>query len=219
MPRRIVYEKVLHGPMRPAPPPHIRSSAAPRPAPRSRGARPAMAPVGERLAAAVARAIEGHDCTRRAPQVRPWRATAADKASSARTRVELHELASSQPVRAKGHPFPPRTLAPRMRDDPPLAGGASARTIASEVRHDRRTIVKLLDGVGRPHGGVRKDVLGDDDRRLLQLLVRRFPQALDSWFARVLSKCLGRAVSSGVVARGCERLRLPRKEVRTLYSE
>ena len=48
--------------MRPAPPPHIRSSAAPRPAPRSRGARPAMAPVGERLAAAVARAIEGHDC-------------------------------------------------------------------------------------------------------------------------------------------------------------
>ena len=58
------------------------------------------------LAAAVARAIEGHDCTRRAPQVRPWVATAADKASSARTRVELHELASSQPVRAKKPPLP-----------------------------------------------------------------------------------------------------------------
>ena len=94
------------GPMRPVPPPHIRSSAAPRPAPRSRGARPAMAPVGERLAAAVARAIEGHDCTRRAPQVRPWRATAADKASSARTRLELHERSSSQPVRAKKPPPP-----------------------------------------------------------------------------------------------------------------
>ena len=77
-----------------------------RPAPRSRGARHAMAPVGERLAAAVARAIEGHDCTRRAPQVRPWRATAADKASSARTRVELHERSSSQPVRAKKPPPP-----------------------------------------------------------------------------------------------------------------
>eukprot|EP00315_Gephyrocapsa_oceanica_P019854 CAMPEP_0185388116 /NCGR_PEP_ID=MMETSP1364-20130426/67600_1 /TAXON_ID=38817 /ORGANISM="Gephyrocapsa oceanica, Strain RCC1303" /LENGTH=76 /DNA_ID=CAMNT_0027990027 /DNA_START=24 /DNA_END=251 /DNA_ORIENTATION=- len=39
-------------------------------------------------------------------KVRPWRATAADKASSARTRLELHERSSSQPVRAKKPPPP-----------------------------------------------------------------------------------------------------------------
>ena len=139
------------GPMRPAPPPHIRSSAAPRPAPRSRGARPAMAPVGERLAAAVARAIEGHDCTRRAPQVRPWRTTAADKASSARTRLELHERSSSQPVRAKKPPPPsahPRHAPARVdrrgraSAPPPRAPRARRRRrrrrSVSPARHRRR---------------------------------------------------------------------------------
>ena len=137
--------------MRPAPPPHIRSSAAPRPAPRSRGARPAMAPVGERLAAAVARAIEGHDCTRRAPQVRPWRTTAADKASSARTRLELHERSSSQPVRAKKPPPPsahPRHAPARVdrrgrpSAPPPRAPRARRRRrrrrSVSPARHRRR---------------------------------------------------------------------------------
>ena len=149
MPRRIVYEKVPCPSMRPAPPPHIRSSAAPRPAPRSRGARPAMAPVGERLAAAVARAIEGHDCTRRAPQVRPWRATAADKASSARTRLELHERSSSQPVRAKKPPPPsahPRHAPARVdrrgrpSAPPPLRRARRARAAAAAAAAPSRLL-------------------------------------------------------------------------------
>ena len=149
MPRRIVYEKVPCPSMRPAPPPHIRSSAAPRPAPRSRGARPAMAPVGERLAAAVARAIEGHDCTRRAPQVRPWRTTAADKASSARTRLELHERSSSQPVRAKKPPPPsahPRHAPARVdrrgrpSAPPPLRRARRARAAAAAAAAPSRLL-------------------------------------------------------------------------------
>ena len=84
-----------------------------------------------------------------APQVRPWRATAADKASSARTRLELHERSSSQPVRAKKPPPPsahPRHAPARVdrrgrpSAPPPLRRARRARAAAAAAAAPSRLL-------------------------------------------------------------------------------
>jgi len=137
-----------------------------------------------------------------------------------------HAPATRRCVLSRRTPLYPLPIAPWPRPRAHIAScdvaaGESFAAIGRATHHDYRTVQNALLGTQRhhPHGGRRRDELGDRGRELLNKLIRLAPKGHTNWYAAAMSKMLGKPVKPGVIRDAWLNFQFSRHEMTVLYSE